>query len=220
MDEAKRLDISQLQHAVTLSGTDFGIQTMSVTVPLSVPTISRHLRLYNRYACLETCAYVEAENSLSDSELLLPKPVKIRAKNIEEISFARRHRRRREKLKKMTPSIKSTEEMLSRNPISHAWTQEQALHSFKLQEDASDTLRNFYHNRKSKKIAYTQSLRTKRACVKRTGANDRSKCSNELSDVHWKRWNRCGLSHQRPCTKRGEEDADRTLKKYDSRYNK
>ncbi|KAI8372852.1 uncharacterized protein BYT42DRAFT_578232 [Radiomyces spectabilis] len=66
MDEAKRLDISLLQHAVTFSGTDYGIQTMSVIVPLSVPTVSRHLRLYNRYGCLETCAYVEAEDSLSD----------------------------------------------------------------------------------------------------------------------------------------------------------
>ncbi|KAI8370324.1 uncharacterized protein BYT42DRAFT_83559 [Radiomyces spectabilis] len=29
MDEAERMDISQLQHAVTFSGTDYGIQTMS-----------------------------------------------------------------------------------------------------------------------------------------------------------------------------------------------
>ncbi|KAI8384534.1 uncharacterized protein BYT42DRAFT_562818 [Radiomyces spectabilis] len=84
MDGAKRLDISQLQHAVTFSGTDYGIQTMSVTVPLTIPTISRHLQLYNRYACLETCADVEAGDVLTDSELFLPKPVKIRAKNIKK----------------------------------------------------------------------------------------------------------------------------------------
>ncbi|KAI8379121.1 uncharacterized protein BYT42DRAFT_313978 [Radiomyces spectabilis] len=101
MDEAQRMDISQLQHAVTFSGTDYGLKTMSVTVPLNVSTISRHLRLYNRYACLESCADVETEDALSDSELLLPKPVKISAKHIKEVSFSRRHRRRREKLKKV-----------------------------------------------------------------------------------------------------------------------
>ncbi|KAI8393663.1 uncharacterized protein BYT42DRAFT_640801 [Radiomyces spectabilis] len=95
----------QLQHAVTFSGTDYGLKTMSVTVPLNVPTISRHLRLYNRYACLESCADVETEDALSDSELLLPKPIKSSAKHIEEVSFSRRHRRRREKLKKMSSSI-------------------------------------------------------------------------------------------------------------------
>ncbi|KAI8387954.1 uncharacterized protein BYT42DRAFT_558388 [Radiomyces spectabilis] len=50
---------------------------MSVTVPLNVPTISRRLRLYNRYACLESCANVETEVALRDSELLLQKPIKL-----------------------------------------------------------------------------------------------------------------------------------------------
>jgi len=80
---------------LVFAGTDYGIKTMSTTVPMTLSTYENHLEMFNsstRSANQESCPR-------------LPTPLRITADQIDQLSLSKAHIRNRRKRKDNSPQV-------------------------------------------------------------------------------------------------------------------
>ncbi|CAO3700979.1 unnamed protein product [Rhizopus microsporus] len=125
------------------SGTDYGLKTMSVTVPIFMKMFNTHLNLYNKFHPDNSLPVVKAK----EKYLQLPKAFKITAAEINHSSLKNKFQYCIEKQKKNTviPSIESSLSLLSKEvqPVNVM-----SLKRYFVAMKERQTLRNFYYGQK------------------------------------------------------------------------
>ncbi|KAI9253067.1 hypothetical protein EDC94DRAFT_697183 [Helicostylum pulchrum] len=144
------------------SGTDCGLQTMSVTVGVSLKMFNAHLNLYNK-SNLEHPLPVK--HQLDCPFLLLPKAHKLTSKNINylclknQMSFKREQRKKRAQLGKDVSTI----EMNLSKPAKPAGSREIDIKKqYNYYARERNILRSFYYSRVSSRERRTSELFTNR----------------------------------------------------------
>ncbi|GAB5588369.1 hypothetical protein Unana1_03269 [Umbelopsis nana] len=126
---------------LVFAGTDYGIKTLSTTVPITLSTYESHLEMFNsstRSANQESCPQ-------------LPRPLRITADQIDQLCLSKAHTRKRRKRKENSPQVQLAEDLLSKNSIQLAKTVGDAIECHLEGVQTRQVLRDFYHSPRSMK---------------------------------------------------------------------
>jgi len=192
-DKAKYIDLSKLQDnkrvSLVLSGTDYGLATMSRTVPLRMDTIEAH---YNRYWALidhnEDASDLPADPTYSP----LPPSFSITAPQLDSTTHSGKMREKRERKLRNDESVKAALQAVSGEPVRIASSMSEV---DKAQETARvhrPTLRAFETSASRQHDQHHQELRTGRAYQKFAAAErkfvqDYGRTHRKLMAFHEKR---------------------------------
>ena len=88
-------------------GSDYGVVTMSTTVSMTDDQFKRHLKLYNKYACLEFDPLPKEVEQKSIS--ILRKPFRVTAGEIDQRSLSRQHARKHKRRKRGQADVQAAE---------------------------------------------------------------------------------------------------------------
>ncbi|KAF9959664.1 hypothetical protein BGZ65_000194 [Modicella reniformis] len=179
-DDVKHVDISELiskriqgRQTLVFSGTDYGIRTMSETVPMTEDQFKDYLNYFRKQS--DTTVQVPARLRH------IPKSNRITAKQINDISHSRRMGKRREgRLKKAEndEARKALAEISTNaHSLARAATKEDIETAHRARTNTRDALRSFETSKKRQKDLHTQRLRTNRAWTK-VGAAERGRIQN------------------------------------------
>ncbi|KAG0007072.1 hypothetical protein BGZ65_009844 [Modicella reniformis] len=120
-DEAKYIDISELQSSegvdLVFGGTDYGVATMSRTVPLTMDVIQTHL---NRFWLLSDRNEEASDPPAEPTYSPLPPAFSITAPQLDSTSHTNQMRRRREKKLRQNEPVKAALQAVSRKSFQAA----------------------------------------------------------------------------------------------------
>ncbi|KAI9245292.1 hypothetical protein EDC94DRAFT_590509 [Helicostylum pulchrum] len=145
-----------------LSGADYGLQTMSVTVGVSLKMFNAHLNLYNKFNPEHP---LPVKHQLDDPFLVLPKAHKLTLKNINylcfknQMSFKREQRKKRTQLGKDVSTIEMNLSKLAK-PACSREVDIKKQYNYHTRE--RNRLRSFYYSRVSSRERRTSGLFTNR----------------------------------------------------------
>jgi hypothetical protein len=160
---------------LVFAGTDYGVKTLSTTVPITLSTYERHLEMFN----------LSARSANQESCPQLPRPLRITAGQIDQLCLSKAHTRKRRKRKQNSPQVQLAEDMLSRNSIQLAKTVGDAIECHLVGLQTRQVLRDFYYSPRSMKEKRVQEFRTKAtydrlAAAERAVIKDAAQCTEAV----------------------------------------
>ncbi|KAF9556311.1 hypothetical protein EC968_008318 [Mortierella alpina] len=189
-DSTELLDITALlegiqdDRQVVMAGTDYGLRTMSVTVPQTLSQCREHIDRYHGLTSESTGEPPPSGSGTSSNSqerrervksMKLPRPFKITAKYINNISHSRQTARKREHRLQMDDRAKAAQDGLAKNP--HVLNNCQTLHDIDVastyHRQVAPTLRSFETSKARIRDTRNQQLRIRRSW-QRVAAQERS----------------------------------------------
>ncbi|KAF9973034.1 hypothetical protein BGZ75_001284, partial [Mortierella antarctica] len=172
-DRVNKIDLRDLvsnargkDRLITFAGSDYGLVTMSETIPLTLAQVEAHL---NRFAILEKDPDAVIEEELSD--IKLPKAIKITAEQVNSVSKTRQIGKRREARLKKDQKVQDAMALISEpaSSLSMASTLPDVDRAHSQRKTVSGVLQQFERSKARLKDLHGQRIRTdcawKRLCA-------------------------------------------------------
>ncbi|KAI8360535.1 hypothetical protein B0O80DRAFT_398351, partial [Mortierella sp. GBAus27b] len=170
-DKAKFIDISELQDSnIVFGGTDYGLRTMSRTVPLTMDVIRAH---QNRYSILSSEDDDTADVPEEPVYSPLPPSFSITAQQVDSTTHTVKVRRKRQRKLRNNDSVKSALQAVSTNSLKVVSSMSELDEAQETRRKHRPTIRAFETQPSLQHDRHHQELRTKRAIQKFASAERR-----------------------------------------------